>query len=690
MSIPDSNGPGGVPSWALTMSFAALMVPVIGDLLLPPGSLGPFQALIWLFALIPALLLAYYRGWKGVAMAVGAGMATLLLYQTLFSGIGIAIPPYYKGMVPAFLCVALGIGWLGERLHYDKAQVESLALTDLLTHLPNRRHARVFLENEFAAAARGRTLSVVLFDLDSFKDYNDRFGHQAGDEALTIFAGILSQNTRRMNLSARFGGEEFLSILASTDEEGAVVFADRVRAMLREIKLPRGSLTVSAGVASYHKTMRSPEELLAAADQSLYQAKREGRNRVRLFTPSLREEEVSEDLSTSGDATTEGLDYQKVSPGPPTGGSRKMPPVTLPPHRVTGFGLNKKLLLVEDEDAVKDLLSSYLRKEAFEVVAVTDVTSAIEHLGTEFDVVITDLNVHGHWGTELVAAVKARWPGTQVLVISGVLEEGAEEESIKAGADSFLQKPFGMADLRTALQEQLARRKRVLSQGGKGVVDSAEAKVRSDAARKHAMEGIRSLVAAVEIRDPRTRGHHHRVTLLAQAILRAMDPQALSPSPLSLALGTENMDIGMIGVPDDILLKRGPLTPEDREILKTHTEIGRQILQPILRDEVAIEVVSSHHERWDGQGYPNGLAGDSIPVSARIAAVADRLDALTSCRTHRRALAWDAAVEKVLEGSGRQFDPSVIVAFQRVLNQLREICEEDAHRVPPETGHPME
>ena len=690
MSIPDSNGPGGVPSWALTLSFAALMVPVIGDLLLPPGSLGPFQALIWLFALIPALLLAYYRGWKGVAMAVGAGMATLLLYQALFSGIGIAIPGYYKGMVAAFLCVALGIGWLGERLHHDKAQVESLALTDLLTHLPNRRHARVFLENEFAAAARGRTLSVVLFDLDSFKDYNDRFGHQAGDEALTIFAGILSQNTRRMNLSARFGGEEFLSILASTDEEGAVVFADRVRAMLREIKLPRGSLTVSAGVASYRKTMRSPEELLAAADHSLYQAKREGRNRVRLFTPSLREEEVSEGLSTSGDAATESVEDRRASPQPPAGGSRKRPPVTLPPHQVTGFGFDKKLLLVEDEDAVKDLLSSYLRKEAFEVIAVTDVTSAIEHLGTEFDVVITDLNVHGHWGTELVAAVKARWPGTQVLVISGVLEEGAEGESIKAGADSFLRKPFGMADLRTALQEQLARRKRVLSQGGRGVVDSAEAKVRSDAARKHVMEGIRSLVAAVEIRDPCTRGHHHRVTLLAQAILRAMDPHVPSPSPLSLALGTENMDIGMIGVPDDILLKRGPLTPEEKEVLKTHTEIGRRILQPILRDEVAIEVVSSHHERWDGLGYPDGLSGDSIPVSARIAAVADRLDALTSCRTHRRALGWVAAVGKVLEGSGRQFDPSVIAAFQRVLEQLREICEEDAHRVSPETSSPMD
>ena len=680
MFSPDPKGPGGVPSWALTVSFAALMVPIIGDLALPRGTLGPFQALIWLVALVPALLLAYYRGWRGVAAAVGAGIVTLALYQALVTGIGLPVPGYFQGIVVAFLGLALGIGWLGERLHLDRAQVEALALTDLLTHLPNRRHARVFLENEFAAAERGRPLAVVLFDLDSFKAYNDRYGHQAGDEALTIFAGILAQNTRRMNLSSRFGGEEFLSVLASTDVEGALVFAERVRATLRTIKLPRGSLTVSAGVASFHKTMRSPDELLAAADHALYQAKREGRNRVRLFSRSLLEEAASGARAFTFEE--EGATPEGDSRGP----EKASRTVTLLPHQVTGFGVDRRILLVEDEEAVRDMLSSYLRKEGFEVTAASDVTFAIEHLGTEFDFVITDLNLPGRWGTELVAAVKARWPGTHVLVISGMQDAKLLEESIQAGADSFLNKPFGMAELGTTLQEGLAHRKRSLTRGSDGMVVSAEARVRSDAAKRHLLEGARSLVAAVEVRDPCTQGHHQRVTRYAQVILQSMDPEGSSPSPLSLALGTEHMDIGMIGVPDHVLLKSDPLTNEEAEFVKAHPEVGRRILSPIIADEVALEVVTWHHERWDGTGYPNGLAGGGIPVSARIAAVADTLDALTSCRAHRKGLKWEEAVAEILSESGAQFDPEIITALRKSLPRLREIWEELADQVPGGRG----
>jgi len=679
MLNPDNKGRGPVPSWALTLSFVALMVPVIGDLILPRDRLGPFQPVIWLFALVPALLLAYYRGWRGVAAAVAAGMVTLALYVTLATRIDLPIPGNLQGMVVGFLGVALGIGWLGERMHQDRAQVEELALTDLLTHLPNRRHARVFLENEFAAAGRGRLLSVVLFDLDSFKIYNDRYGHPAGDEALTIFAEILAQTTRKMNLSARFGGEEFLSVLASTDLEGALVFAERVRATLRATKLPRGSLTVSAGVASYHKTMRSPEELLAAADHALYQAKREGRNRVRVFGRALLDEAVAEIQQAEGaPGKPEPEGYPRASEEL----GRTRPPVTLLPHQVTGFGIDRSVLLVEDEEAVRDLLSSYLRKEGFEVSTAGDVTSAIPFLGNEFDVVITDLRLPDRWGMELVTAVKARWPATQVMAISGVHEDGIHQKAEEAGADAFLQKPFGMAELRTELQDSLARRKRVLASRTESRVVAAEAKVRSNAARKHLMDGIRSLVSAVEIQDPCTQGHHYRVTLYAQAILQALDPDGSRVSRLSLALGTEHIDIGKVGIPEHILLKPESLSSDETRFLKEHPEVGRRILQPILGDEVALEVVTWHHERWDGTGYPNGLAGEKIPLSARIAAVADTLDALTSCRPHRDAMSWEQAVTQVQGESGRGFDPEVVTAFTSALPRLREIWEGLGERAP--------
>lgn len=202
------------------------------------------------------------------------------------------------------------------------------------------------------------------------------------------------------------------------------------------------------------------------------------------------------------------------------------------------------------------------------------------------------------------------------------------------------------------------------------------------------MEAIRSLVTAVELQDPKTQGHHHRVTLYAQAILQALDPRGERLSPLSLALGTEHMDLGKIGVPDHILLKPEELTEEEALILKRHPEVGRRILEPIIDDEVALEVVTWHHERWDGTGYPDGLGGEEIPLSARIAALADSLDALTSVRSHRAALSWYEAVTQILEEAEEKFDPGVVKAFQAALPRLREIWEgfqEPAPEKAPET-----
>ena len=210
-------------------------------------------------------------------------MATLSTTQVVASWMGIAVPDLLLGVVLFYLAIAMGVGWLAELLHRDRSEAEDMALTDTLTHLPNRRQAMVFLKNEFAAAERGRLLCAVFFDLDGFKGFNDRHGHPAGDEALRSFADILTQTTRRMNLSARFGGEEFLSILAGSDAEGAVRFAERVRIALAARALSGETLTVSCGVAPYHPSLSSPDELLAAADHALYQAKREGRNRVQLF-----------------------------------------------------------------------------------------------------------------------------------------------------------------------------------------------------------------------------------------------------------------------------------------------------------------------------------------------------------------------------------------------------------------------
>ena len=131
----------------------------------------------------------------------------------------------------------------------------------------------------------------------------------------------------------------------------------------------------------------------------------------------------------------------------------------------------------------------------------------------------------------------------------------------------------------------------------------------------------------------------------------------------------------MIGVPDEIRLKAGPLSADEQETLQEHPKIGRRILQSIVEDEAALEVVTWHHERWDGKGYPDGLVEEAIPLAARIAAVADSLDALTCCRAHRRALEWDHAVAQIQRESGEKFDPAIVAAFEKALTPLREVWE---------------
>lgn len=162
------------------------------------------------------------------------------------------------------------------RLH---EKVRLLSLTDPLTELPNRRHMTMLLEKEFAAAERGRGLSIVLFDLDDFKLYNDTAGHQAGDEILRRFARVLERETRAMNLAARYGGDEFICILSDTDHEGGAIHAGRVMKAVRADSM-LSAIGVSAGIAVYDPSMESPQDLIRRADRELYSAKAERRGQV--------------------------------------------------------------------------------------------------------------------------------------------------------------------------------------------------------------------------------------------------------------------------------------------------------------------------------------------------------------------------------------------------------------------------
>jgi HD-GYP domain-containing protein (c-di-GMP phosphodiesterase class II) len=187
---------------------------------------------------------------------------------------------------------------------------------------------------------------------------------------------------------------------------------------------------------------------------------------------------------------------------------------------------------------------------------------------------------------------------------------------------------------------------------------------------------VTSLAAALDSRDMRTGAHSVRVQRYAVELLLALRPDALDVDP-GIPYGFLLHDIGKIAIPDQILLKPGPLTRAERRRMQTHTVVGEQMLGgvAILKGE-GLRVVRSHHERWDGKGYPDAIGGSELPVGARVFAVADALDAMTSDRPYRRALRWSAASSEIVAQSGKQFDPDVVDAFRVCERELREVRRE--------------
>ncbi len=656
-----------VPIRALLLSLAALSIPVLGALAVP-DTLGEFGALLWLLALIPAFLLAFYRGWKGAATALAFGMATLSVTQVVALALGLAIPETLVGVVIAYVAGALGIGWLAELLHQQRGAAQALAYTDNLTHLPNRRRVRIELENEFAAAMRGRPLAVVLFDLDNFKEYNDHYGHAAGDEALRVFGGVLLETTRQMNISGRFGGEEFLSVLAESSSDGAMVFAERVRASLRAAGLGKGPLTVSAGVAAFHPGMKTPDQLLAGADHALYRSKREGRDCVRLFGKTS--------MGSAVEAATDRQTIPADSDGYPRAAAdlgKSRPPITLLPHHITQFGGGRRLLLVGDDDRLRVLVATYLNREGFEVTEVADIKDASHQLGQEYDIAVVDFHASGGSSPGLIRSIKSRWPITQVVALTGASDARVAAEAQGAGADRYLFQPFTMPELRAHLVDALAHRDRLATKAEGDPDFSADEKERVELGRDKVLQGVRYLVEGAEAKDSFKIGRSTYVAAYAVELARALDPAGELLDHNSLHIGAELHDIGMIAVPVAILNKPGALTESEWKQIREHPKTGHDLLAAVMDDAPALAIVKWHHERWDGGGYPDGLAGTSIPLGARIVAVADGLESLTSKRVFREAWDWQAAVQEILRAMGTRFDPDLLEAFEKVVPSLKTI-----------------
>jgi response regulator RpfG family c-di-GMP phosphodiesterase len=353
-----------------------------------------------------------------------------------------------------------------------------------------------------------------------------------------------------------------------------------------------------------------------------------------------------------------------------------------------------RILLVDDEPALRELL-----RVTFEGahVQVDEAESAIEAEARikkrRPDVIVLDLRMPGMSGSELCVRLKAAERTKQIPIV--LLTGADDEEARKAkrcGAQALVRKPFSPLDLLAIVEELAGGASSVPARGPrKARVGDEEEVLLYARDLQHMLEVERSqrtllqdsyletvtaLATALESRDLRTHAHSHRVERYAVELLVTIDAKRLLADP-GIRYGFLLHDVGKIGIPDGILQKPGPLTPAERRRMQTHTVLGEQMLGGVafLQGE-GLQIVRSHHERWDGKGYPDGVAGADIPLGARVFAVADSLDAMTSDRPYRRALKWSDARDEIVAHAGKQFDPDVVEAFCERQAELHEVQRE--------------
>jgi len=352
-----------------------------------------------------------------------------------------------------------------------------------------------------------------------------------------------------------------------------------------------------------------------------------------------------------------------------------------------------RLLLVDDDPGLRALLRATLDAVDVEVDDAEDVPTALAAIGQQRpDAIVLDVNLPGMDGLAFCRQLKNERETNEIpiVVLSGS-DGGTAEAALEAGAESFLRKPFSPLEL-LAVVERLA--------GGLYGVPFRATKKREpeeqlllyardlrhlleiERGQRHLLENayhetVTALATALETKDTGTRAHSQRVQRYALELTKAIDPELIDDQ--STEYGFLLHDVGKIGIPDGILLKPGPLTDAERRRMQTHTILGEQMLGGVAFFQgEGLRVVRSHHERWDGTGYPDGIAGTEIPLGARIFAVADALDAMTSDRPYRKAMSWAAAGREILAESKRQFDPEVVESFVARERSLRAIRREFA------------
>jgi putative two-component system response regulator len=314
------------------------------------------------------------------------------------------------------------------------------------------------------------------------------------------------------------------------------------------------------------------------------------------------------------------------------------------------------ILIVEDNDVLRDGLEAILVTEGYSVLTASNGMGGLEKMKSlPPDLILADISMPQMNGYDFFEAVRAQPEWVSIPFIFLTARKGREDiyAGKRLGAEDYLVKPVTRSELITTITSRLSRSQELLLAQLQQAYESS----------------LIMLANAIELRDHYTRGHVERVRDHAVAIAKH---QGWTDAQLNhLKYGSILHDIGKIHIMESVLAKPGPLDESEWDVMKNHPVVGMEMVKNIPFLAPAIPVILHHHERWDGHGYPYGLAGEQIPKAARIVAVADSLDAMVSSRNYREALTPDQAYKEIMRCSGRQYDPDVVKSFKGVWDEIR-------------------